>query len=131
MESLRKQFRPEFEGMSVQDAIDRWEYASALGDTNTAAKAQRDKAQAQLDVDYAVPHEDLVDVSGPADPVRVYAQEISALRGEVRALRADVVNTPSRKRKRRPASAQAPLSRKQKLRDVAHRLTGHHGARGR
>lgn len=82
MQSLRSQFRPESEGMTDADAIDRWEHASWLGDQNAEALAQRAKVQAKVDADYAaeVPEPEV------ADPAGVYAREVSALREEVAAL---------------------------------------------
>jgi hypothetical protein len=100
MQSLREQFRPEGEGMTEADAIERWELASALGDENTAARAQRAKAQTQMDAAYAVPHEKVAEV--PDDPVRAYVKEVSALRAEVAELR-------PRKRKRRSWKRSKPL----------------------
>jgi hypothetical protein len=81
MQSLREQFRPESEGMTEADAIDRWEHASWLGDQNAEALAQRTKAQAKVDADYAA------DFPEPeVDPAERYAKEVSALRAEVAAL---------------------------------------------
>jgi hypothetical protein len=83
MQSLREAFRPEGEGMSEADAIDRWEHASWLGDQNAEALAQRARAQAKLDADYAAE----VPEPEPADPATLYAKEVSALRAEVAELR--------------------------------------------
>jgi hypothetical protein len=81
MQSLREQFRPVGEGMSEADAIDRWELASALGDENAAARAQRAKEQARLSAQVNAPDPE------PANPVLHYAKEVSALRAEVAELR--------------------------------------------
>jgi hypothetical protein len=103
MESLREQFRPDIDGMSEADAIDRWEYASALADAGGSSlheiRAEKKRRKNPLG---AEPHEDVADVPGPADPVRAYAQEVAALRGEVRALRADAAVIASAPRKGKP-----------------------------
>jgi hypothetical protein len=108
MASAREQYRPPDDRVEVAPGLkgsefDRWEYASALGDANTAARIAGDKEQARQEPE------------PPATPQR-YAQEVAPVRADPDSS----VYAPPRKHTE-PRGPVSTLSRRQAL---AFALTG-------